>query len=139
MKGKIMQSLFELKTKTMLDLTIFECMKEKAIELLSNSEKNQYTQAIVLHSSAGNEYSTIIRNALSEGKADEESCLHKIQEAKDCEICFVLCMWQDQCIDIPSFAFRNLLLDLTEKNSESTLFVMTADGVSGIKLSATLK
>jgi len=92
-----MQSLFELKTKTMLDLTIFECMKEKAIELLSNSEKNQYTQAIVL------------------------------------------CIWQDQCIDIPSFAFRNLLLDLNEKNSESTLFIMTTDGVSGIKLSATMK
>jgi len=136
---KTMRSLFELKTKIMPDLTMFECMKKKAIELLSDAEKSQYTQAIVLHSSTGNEYSTIIQNALSEEKADEASLFCKIQEAKDYEICFVLCMWQDQRIDIPSFAFRNLLLDLTEKNSESTLFVMTADGVSGIKLSATLK
>ena len=107
--------------------------------MLSDAEKSQYTQAVVLHSSTGNEYSTIIRNALSEGKVDAVSLLQKIQEAKDCEMCFVLCMWQDQCIDIPSFAFRNLLLDLNEKNSESLLFVMTADGVSGIKLSATMK
>ena len=134
-----MKSLFELETKITPDLTVFECMKEKAIELLSDVEKSQYTQAIVLHSVAGNEYSTIIRNALSEGKADEASLLRKIQEAKDCEMCFILCMWQDKCIDIPSFAFRKLLLDLNEKNSESTLFVMTADGVSGIKLSATMK
>ena len=139
MKGKTMQSFFKLKTQTSPDLTVFECMKEKAIELLSDAEKSQYTQAIVLRSAIGNEYSTIIRNALSEEKADEASLLRKIQEAKEDEICFILCMWQDKCIDIPSFAFRNLLLDLTEKNSESTLFVMTADGVSGIKLSETMK
>ncbi|MBO5415249.1 MAG: hypothetical protein J6A83_01305 [Clostridia bacterium] len=134
-----MQSLFELKTKITPDLTVFECMKEKAIELLSDAEKSEYTQAIVLYSVAGNAYSTIIRNALSEEKADEASLLRKIQEAKDNEISFVLCMWQDKCIDIPSFAFRKSLLELTEKNSESTLFVMTADGVFGIKLSATMK
>ena len=134
-----MHSLFELKAKIMFDLTIFECMKEKAIEMLSIADKSQYTQAIVLHSSTGNDYSTIIRNALSEEKADEESFIRKIQENQDSEMTFVLCMWQDQCIDIPSFAFRNLILNLNEKNSDSTLFVMTADGVSGIKLSATMK
>ena len=134
-----MKSLFELKTKITPDLTVFECMKEKAIELLSCVKKGTYTQAIVLRSVAGNEYGTIIRNALSEEKADEVSLLRKIQEAEDDEICFVLCMWQDKSIDIPSFAFRNLLLGLTEKNSEATVFVMTTDGVDGIKLSSTMK
>ena len=111
----------------------------KAIELLSDTEKSQYTQVIVLHSAAGNEYSTVVRNALSKEKTDETSLLRKIQEAKDSEIRFVLCMWQDKCIDVPSFSFRNSLLDLNEKNYESVLFVMTADGVSGMKLSATMK
>lgn len=134
-----MQALFEFKTNIIPDLIIFERLKKKVMELLSNSEKSQYTQAIVLHSAADNEYSTIIRNALSEEKVDEASLLCKIQETKDNEICFVLCMWQDKCIDIPSFAFRNLLLNLNEKNSESTLFIMTMDGVSGIKLSATMR
>ena len=96
-------------------------------------------QAIVLRSAGGNEYSTIIRNALSEDKMDEKSLLRKMQEAKDSEICFVLCMWQDNCVDIPSFAFRKLLLESNEKNSDTTLFVMTADGVSEMKLSVTMK
>ena len=43
-------------------------MKEKAIELLSDAEKSQYTQVIVLHSAAGNEYGTVIRNVLSKEK-----------------------------------------------------------------------
>ncbi len=134
-----MKSLFELKTKIAPDLTVFERMKETAIELLSDAEKSKYTQAIVLYSAAEKEYGTIIRNALSEEIADAASWLRKIQEAKDSEISFVLCMWQDKSIDIPSFAFRNLLLCLNDKNSESTLFVMSAEGVSGIKLSATMK
>lgn len=134
-----MQSIFELKTKITLDLTVFEHMKETAMELLSNAEKIQYTQAIVLLSAAGNEYSAIIKNALSEEKTDEASLLRKMKEAKDDEICCVLCMWQDKCIDIPSFAFRKLLFALNPKNSEASLFVMTADGVSEIKLSSTMK
>lgn len=134
-----MKSLFEPKTKTVPNLTVFDSMKDKALDLLSHSEKSQYTQAIVLRSAGGNEYSTIIRNALSEDKMDEKSLLRKMQEAKDSEICFVLCMWQDNCVDIPSFAFRKLLLESNEKNSDTTLFVMTADGVSEMKLSVTMK
>ena len=58
---------------------------------------------------------------------------------KDTEIGFVLCMWLDVNIDIPSFAFRKLLLESNEKNADTTLFVMTGGGVSEIKLSATMK
>ena len=134
-----MESLFELKTKIFQNLTVFNEMKEKALDLLSNSEKGQYTQAIILHSAYGNEYSAIIRNELSKEKTDELSLIRKIQEAQDSKICFVLCMWQDNCINIPSFEFRKLLLESTEKNSDAILFVMTANGVSEIKLSATMK
>ena len=132
-----MQSLFELKVKDFPDLAIFNSMKEKAINLIFEADKCQYTQAIVLHSVEGNEYGMVIRNALSEEKYDEKALIRKIQN--DSVICFVLCMWQDGCIDIPSFNFRKSLLKLNEKNSEAKLFVMTAGGVSEMKLSATLK
>lgn len=122
-----------------MDSAIFERLKKKAIDLLSNTEKNQYTQAIVVLSTTGNEYSAIIRNALSEEKANEESLLQNLRETNDNEICFILCMWQDEHIDIPSFAFRKSLLSLNEKNSEAMLFVMTTAGVSGMKLAATLQ
>ena len=134
-----MKSIFEPKNEIALDLTIFERMKGQATKLLSDIEKSEYTQAIILLSTTGNTYSSIIRNALSEGKADEASLLQQIQDAKDDEIHFVLCMWQDKNIDIPSFSFRKSLLNANEKNSESMLFVMTADGVSATKLSTTMK
>ena len=138
-EGKTMQSIFEPKIESAPDLEIFKSMKEKALELLSNADNCKYTQAIVLRSSKENEYGIVIRNALSEEKSDEQVLLQKIQDAKDSEICFVLCMWQDQCIDIPSFNFRKSLLKLNEKNSEAKLFVMTTVGVSEIKLSLTMK
>ena len=134
-----MRSIFELKNKTAIDLAIFDRMKQKAIELLSDAECDQYTQAVVLLSALGNEYGAIIKNALSEKKKDETHLIHKIKDQKDTEIRCVLCMWHDQSIDIPSFAFRELLLALNRKNTETILFVMTASGVSGIKLSGTMK
>ena len=134
-----MQSLFELKTKLPFDSNVFESMKETAVKLLYNAERGEYTQAIVLFSVTGNKYGTIIKNALSEEKLDEKSLLERLNVSNDTEIRYVLCMWQDTCIDIPSFDFRKLLYALNSKNSESLLFVMTAKGVSGIKLSTTIK
>ena len=134
-----MQSLLEPKIPATIDLTVFNAMKETAIHLLSEGEKGQYTQAIVLRSSNQNTYGIIICDALSMEHQDETSLLKNIQEANDSKINFVLCMWQDHCIDIPSSAFRKMLLQSNTKNSETTLFVMTTEGVSGIKLSATIK
>ena len=138
-KRRTMQSLFEQKIKNAPDLEIFKSMKEKAIELISNADNCKYTQAIVLRSSKGNEYGIVVRNALSEEKSDEQALLQKIQDARDSAICFVLCMWQGGCIDIPSCDFRKALLKLNEENAEAMLFVMTAGGVSEMKLLATVK
>ena len=134
-----MQYLFDHKIKNAPDFEIFKSMKEKAIELLSNTENCKYTQAIVLRSSKGNEYGTVIRNALSKERSDEQVLLQKIQDAKDSTICFVLCMWQEQCIDVPSYDFRKTLLELNEANAEAMIFVMTACGASEIKLLSTMK
>ena len=134
-----MRSMFELKTEAIIDMAVFERMKEKAIKLLSDTEDGQYTQAIVLLSASGNEYGAVIKNALSEEKVDEAFLIQKIKEAKDTEIRCALCMWSDRAIDLPSFAFRKLIFNLNSKNSETALFVMTADGASAIKLSATMK
>ena len=136
---KTMQYLFDPKIKNAPDFEIFKSMKEKAIELLSNTENCKYTQAIVLRSSKGNEYGTVIRNALSKERSDEQVLLQKIQDANDSTICFVLCMWQEQCIDIPSYDFRKALLELNEENAEAMIFVMTACGASEIKLLSTMK
>lgn len=137
--GTIMESLFDLTAKISFDENTFANMRKTAIELLHNTEKGQYTQAIVLSTAAGNEYSAVISNALSEEKTDETDLLEKLKEAEDTNIRYVLCIWQDNSIDIPSFAFRNMLYTLNSKNSDSLLFVMTDNGVSVMKLSASMK
>ena len=135
-----MHTLFELKTKLTIDMAVFEQMKKTAEAELSKAVAGQYVQAVVLLSSKENEYSTLIKNALSKEKADETAFLEEIKNVNDTEIRYVLCMWQaDKCIDIPSFAFRKLLCALNPKNTEALLFVMTANGVSGIKVSTTMK
>lgn len=134
-----MKSLFEFKTEIPFDLNVFECMKKIAVESLSGTEKNQHTQAIVLFSTAGNKYSAIIKNALSKERLDEKALLEKLKIANDTEIRYVLCMWQDNGIDIPSYNFREMLCELNPENKKSLIFVMTKDGVSLIELSATMK
>ena len=134
-----MQSIFELKNKFSYDPDIFDNMKADAVDLLRKAGNAEYTQAIVLFSVSERKYSAIIANACADDKSDELALLERVKVADDSEIRYVLCMWQDNGIDIPSFAFRKMLCDLNPKNSEALLFVTTTEGVSAIKLSQTMK
>ena len=136
-----MQTLFELKTDIKLpyDEKIFEKMKETALNLLNNEEKDEYTQAIVLFSATANEYGITVKNAMSKEKTEEAALLEKLKAASDTEIDYVLCMWQDKNIDIPSYSFREMLCELDKKNAECLIFVMTADGIGAVKLVSTMK
>ena len=134
-----MRTLFELNTKIDVDAAAFERMMNAAEAELSKAEKSQYIQAIVLLSVKGNEYSTLIKNALSKEKSDETALLKRIKDLNDTEIRYALCLWQDGGIDIPSYWFRKSLCTLDPKNTETLLFVMTTDGIGGIKVSTTMK
>ena len=134
-----MHTLFELNTKIDVDAAAFEQMMNAAEAELSKAEKSQYIQAIVLLSMKGNEYSTLIKNALSKEKSDETALLKRIKDLNDTEIRYALCLWQDGGIDIPSYWFRKSLCTLDPKNTETLLFVMSTDGIGGIKVSTTMK
>ena len=134
-----MHTLFELNTKIDVDAAAFERMMNAAEAELSKAEKSQYIQAIVLLSVRENEYSTLIKNALSKEKSDETALLKRIKDLNDTEIRYALCLWQDGGIDIPSYWFRKSLCTLDPKNTETLLFVMSTDGIGGIKVSTTMK
>ena len=134
-----MHTLFELNTKIDVDAAAFERMMNAAEAELSKAEKSQYIQAIVLLSVKGNEYSTLIKNALSKEKSDETALLKRIKDLNDTEIRYALCLWQEGGIDIPSYWFRKSLCTLDPKNTETLLFVMSTDGIGGIKVSTTMK
>ena len=134
-----MKSVFDIKESLMFDAVVFEQMKRSASSLLAGAKDNKYTQVIVLLTEAGGEYGKVVVNALSEDKAEEKALLERLSEAKDTVVTRVLCMWQDGGIDLPSMKFRKLLCELDPKNSESGIFVITADGFSVIKTENTMK
>ena len=134
-----MQPLFEIKNRLPLDPSVLEHMRKTAVDLLHGVERAPHTQVIVLYSSKGNEYGAVLRDALSKAGTEETSLLEGAATAEDTEIQCVLCMWQDHGIDIPSMSFRRMLCDLNSKNADAVLVVMTADGIGGIRLSATMK
>ncbi len=133
-----MQSLFELKTEVPFDAKIREHMIKTASELLKNADKGQYTQALVLTTDKG-EYGAVISNALSPEKAEEGCLLDRLRTADDTAVRYVLCMWGDAGIDLPSHAFRELLCELDPQNAEALIFVRTKSGISAVKLQTTLK
>ena len=134
-----MKSVFEVKNPLPFDADVFDTMKKRADELFSNREKKEYTQAIVLLSASGREYYALIENALSEDKNEEKALIERLSAENDTDISRVLCVWQDGGIDIPSFAFRKLLLDSDSSNGDCGLFVVTSDGYSVIGLKNTIK
>ena len=134
-----MKSIFELKNPLPFDADVFEQMKNTALELLCGTEKKEYTQAIVLLSSAGREYGAIIENALSGDKKEEKSLTERLLSANDTKLSHILCVWQDGEIDVPSFALRQMLLDIDPSNKDCGLFVITADGCSVMSLANTMK
>ena len=134
-----MKSIFEVKNSLPFDADVFERMKKTALELLCGAEKEEYTQAIVLLSRAGNEYGAVIENALLKDKREEKALIERILSANDTSLSRVLCVWQDGGIDIPSFAFRQMLCDADDSNSDCGIFVTVDDGYSVIKLENSMK
>lgn len=131
--------MFEIKNPLVFDESIFSKLKNVADKILLNTGKNQYTQAIVLLTSCGNEYSAVIENALSVEKRDEKALLDKLIAASDTKIDHILCLWHEGSVDIPSYDFRKMLCELNPDNANSGIFVMTQDSYSVIKLGNTLK
>lgn len=134
-----MKTLFQLNTAASYDADVLEDMKATALDLLHNTRREKYTQVLVLYSSRGKKYHAILKNACSEDRTEEKGLLERLKAEGDTEIRYILCMWQDNNIDVPSFAFRTMLTEIDRKNQETRFFVMTAEGISATKLSVTMK
>ena len=134
-----MQSFFELRSACQFDADRLKKMKETALSLLQTAEKQSYTQALVLFTSNDAEYGAVIQNALAADHAEEIALLDRLRSANDTAVRYVLCVWSDVCVDIPSHAFRTLLCDLDPQNSETLIFVKTKTEIAAVKLQNVLK
>ena len=81
----------------------------------------------------------ILKFFLVDGKVDvcfpdEEQFIKMLQEKADCELKYIVCMWKNGNVDIPSMHFRKRLLEISPKNADAMFVVLTEDGNGGFAL-----
>ncbi|MBQ0125226.1 MAG: hypothetical protein KBS59_02760 [Clostridiales bacterium] len=130
--------MYKSSENQMFDADVFDKMKKTAHALLQSAEKEQLTQAVVLYSEKNNEYGAVIKNAVSADVSDEARLVEKLRDTRDVKICYALCMWHDGTLDMPSDAFRKMLMGLDESNRRTLLFVMTGGGVAVRSIASTI-
>ena len=115
---------------------MIEKMMQTAKALLEGSTDGEYTQAIVLLSKKGTENGAIIANALDPALTDEKALIARI--VGDTEISYILCVWQNGGIDLPSITFRRMLVELDVRNLGAKIFLRTENGYSEKELGMTI-
>ena len=71
-------------------------------------------------------------------ETQENECLRQLQEDENAQLVFILCMWQDLTIDLPSYALRTKLLAMNAANGETRLLLRGENGINSIPLARTL-
>ena len=108
--------------------SIFDKMWQTSESLLKDISTTKMTQAVVLLSSKGKEYSTIIEDVLTEEKNAEKSLVSELRANDDTEICYILAVWKNGCVDVPSYDFRKMLCRLNIENKNAAIFLMGEAG-----------
>ena len=76
-------------------------------------------QAIACKTAAGNTHLFFL--TFDDQTASEEKILSTLTTQKDTAIAFLLVMWNNHCIDLPSYSLRQKLIAMDEKNREALL------------------
>lgn len=66
----------------------------------------------------------------------EEDFINQLIRQEDFEIEYVVCVWNDGSLDIPSMNFRQLLLQASEKNNHAILVMLGENGIIGRELAS---
>lgn len=98
----------------------------------------QADQIIVVETATANVYH-FENHFFVDGKVDvrfpdEEQFMNMLLEKTDCEIKYIVCMWKNGSVEIPSMHFRELLMEASPKNADAMFVVLTEDGKGGLAL-----
>ncbi len=118
---------------------VLEKMQELAAMALKSTELNEKAQAIVLLTHKGNAYCYVINDALSKDKAEEDGLLQILTESADTEIKYILCLWLNGGLDLPSYDLRKKLCKINDRNLHAGIFVNTFEDVVIRELKDTVK
>ena len=131
-------SIFVGATTAQFDAALFEKMTAIARAALQGKNGNN-TQALVLYTDKGAYYCSVIQDALSADRTDENELLNQLIANDDTCVQHVLCMWQNGDVDLPSYRFRKMLLEANADTANAGIFVFTENGYAAVKLERTMK
>lgn len=119
--------------------SVFDQMMQTAVHMLKDAPNARLTQAIVLLTSKGKEYSAIIEDVLSEEKIAEKALIKEMQKDNDTELRYVMTVWKSgSCVDVPSYDFRKMLCRMNMENKNAAIFLMGEAGYGVKPLGATM-
>ena len=84
------------------------------------SEHPSAEQVIVVKTAKGN-IRFFANNVLDQKYEEEKEFVQKLVEEDDIELEYIVCMWDDFNLDLPSMNFRKLLLEVNEENNNAKI------------------
>lgn len=85
-------------------------------------ENPSVVQVIVVKTAKGNIYSLANNDVLDGSYEDEAGFIQKLVDEDDAKVKFILCMWNNQGIEVPSMHFREGLLETSAENEKAIIF-----------------
>lgn len=105
---------------------------EKLVE--SENFSSQGVQVIVVLTAKSHSFSLINHNIMEGNLSEEENFIEGLVEAGETEIRYLVCMWKEYMLDIPSQHMREQLVKINPLNREMHLLLRGAEGYSTKKL-----
>ena len=105
---------------------------EKLVD--SENSSAQGAQVIVVLTAKSHRFSFVNHNIMEGNLSEEEEFIEGLVEAGETEIRYLVCMWQEYMLDIPSQHMREQLVKTNPLNREMYLLLRGAEGYSIKKL-----
>ena len=85
-------------------------------------------QAVAVWTSKDNMFCFANHSIMSGNMEDENNFVRTLAENGDKEIRYVVCMWNDTTLDVPSCHLRDLLIELNPSNLETEILLNNGEG-----------
>lgn len=106
-------------TKITEELWELICEAKRQVRLIASGD-----QVVVVKTAKSNIY-YFANHVLFGQTEDEENFIQMLLNIADSEVKYVVCMWNDCNVEIPSFHFRKQLLAANPKNAKTVILLQT--------------
>lgn len=98
-------------------------------------EENPEAEQVIVVKTAKGQVCHFANRAVTAGdRRDEDAFLAELAHGGETELRALVCLWQGQALDVPSFHFRSRLLELCPNNKDAVVLLQGEDVLLAKKL-----